>query len=421
MAAPDDLTPEQALDRLFQNRIGRTPGPFGVAVSGGGDSLALLIAAENHARSGNLPFHAATVNHGLRSDAAEEAQQVATFCAARGIPHHILSLTLNDGPDLQARARRARYDALRAWAQTAGLSPVLIGHTQDDVAESLVMRLRRGVGLEGLAEMPGWWTDDAHQEWARPFLGLSRARLRSYLVEHDIVPIEDPSNEDTRFERVEIRKALATLGWTDGALARSARHLARAAQSYDARLDALFDTYFRAEDGDLLFDRQEALALEASEPDSYRRLLLAALAWIGRRASPREAEQANLARFIRLIDIPGITLGGCRIISEGASIRIFRELSACPPEVPFGQIWDGRWAVHGPDQDGLTIGALGADAQQMIGRGGPRPVASLMADPAIWRGNDLIAAPTAGLPNSYEVRLHDNPRAAFRRRRLFYN
>lgn len=421
MAAPNDLTPQQAVDRLLRTDPGPAPQRFGVAVSGGGDSLALLLAAAAFARTVGATPMAATVDHGLRPEAASEARQVGRICADLGIRHQTLTLALTEGPDLQARARTARYDALRIWARTHDLAPVLMGHTQDDVTESLVMRLRRGVGLGGLAAMPEAWRDDHGQDWARPFLDLSRARLRAYLSDHDITPIEDPSNEDLRFERVEIRKALRTLGWTDGALARSAGHLARAAQSYDARLEALFDELFDIADGDLILGQEAAQTLARTEADSLRRLLLAALGAIGHRPPPREAEQWRLIAFVRAPGSPGITLGGCRILRERARLRICRELSDCPPPVPLGTTWDERWEVTGPDAPDLTVGALGHDVELTPWRDGPLPRVSAMAQPAVRHGATLVAAPTVGLPEGYRVTDRIAPHAAFRRRRPFFN
>lgn len=392
-----------------------------MAVSGGGDSLALLIAVHRIATGSNTTVHAATVDHGLRPEAAEEARHVAAICAARGISHNTLTLALSDGPNLQARAREARYTALSDWARTRGISPVLIGHTRDDVAEGLVMRLRRGVGLQGLAAMRDGWQDEAGTAFARPFLDLGRASLRRYLDTHGVTPIEDPSNEDRRFERVEVRQAMATLGWSDDALARSARHLALASQSYNARLDEVFEQYFTAQDGDLTLHADRARAFERREPDSFRRLILAGLSWIGGAPVPRTAEQARLIAFLRAPESAGITLAGCRVIVKGEIIRIFREFSACPDPVPFGTTWDRRWHVTGPDTGDLTLGALGDDIRDTPAMVGGRPRDARRADPAVRRNGILIAAPTSGFPNGYDARIEGTPRAAFRRRRPFFN
>jgi len=297
----------------------------------------------------------------------------------------------------------------------------LLGHTQDDVAESLVMRLRRGVGLEGLAEMPRHWTDDAGQTWARPFLSISRSTLRDVLTRAGVSPIEDPSNADLRFERVEIRQALATLGWTGANLARSAQHLAQASQSFDARLAQLADDAFRLDSCDVILPAQVAETLAASEPDSLRRLLIAALSWVGGRPRPRRNEQSRLVAYVSAPDSAGITLAGCRIMRDVAGIRMSREAADCPSPLPFGQIWDRRWCVSGPGGSDLTIGALGDDIDQISWRDGPLPRASAMTSPAVRRGDILLAAPAAGLANGYSVKLRGSIGAALRHRRPIFN
>ncbi|SFI89911.1 tRNA(Ile)-lysidine synthase [Jannaschia pohangensis] len=415
------MTPAAAIARLFDGPLGGGHRRFGIAVSGGGDSLALLLSAQTHAQSTDRSFRVATVDHGLRPEAVEEARQVAALCAERGIAHDILTLALRDGPDLQARARQARYAALGEWAAQHHLSPVLLGHTQDDVAESLVMRLRRGVGLEGLAEMPECWTDARGQTWARPFLSIARLALRDILARAGITPIEDPSNEDSRFERVEIRKALAMLGWSDAHLARSARHLAEAAQAYNTRLADLAEDVFVTTVSDVVLQTEHARELAASEPDSLRRLLLAALAWIGGRATPRADEQKRLLDYVADPATGGITLAGCRIMCDAAGVRLFREEADCPPEVKFGKVWDRRWLVEGPVAPGLTIGALGRDIDQTPWRGGVLPRASAMTTPAIRQDGSLLAAPAAGLPGAYRIKVEGSVAAALRRREPIFN
>lgn len=121
----------------------------GLAVSGGPDSLALLLLAE--AVLGADRFAVATVDHGLRAQSADEAAFVARLCAARGIAHHTLTLSLPSGPAVQERARDARYRALAGWCHEQGLAALVTAHHADDQAETLVMRMNRGAGLRGLA------------------------------------------------------------------------------------------------------------------------------------------------------------------------------------------------------------------------------------------------------------------------------
>lgn len=199
---------------------------LGIAVSGGADSLALLLLA--HAvRPGEI--EAATVDHGLRPEAAQEAQHVARICADLGVPHAILTVEVPSG-NLQSEARRARYAALARWMSERGLELLASAHHADDQAETLLMRLMRGSGLSGLAgvrargAVPG-----SDYRLIRPLLDWRKHELEGFVRDAGIEPVEDPSNCDDRFDRVRLRKALAQADWIDPiALAQSASNLADA-------------------------------------------------------------------------------------------------------------------------------------------------------------------------------------------------
>lgn len=176
---------------------------MGVAVSGGPDSLALLLLS-HAAFPGKVV--AATLNHGLRAEAAEEAAFVAGICAQLGVPHDILTGTVSEG-NLQDSARALRYALLANWAaERAGW--IATAHQQDDVAESLLMRARRGAGVGGLAAMPAARSLGG-ATLIRPLLGWSRAELEAIVEAAGIVPVQDPSNRDPRYDRARMRRLLA--------------------------------------------------------------------------------------------------------------------------------------------------------------------------------------------------------------------
>ena len=417
-----------AVEAPFRLRHDRGPGGCGVAVSGGGDSMALLDAARLWvAGYGGMTLHAATVDHGLRPGADAEARLVAAWCADRGIPHETLRVDLADGPDLPARARTARYDALRAWAGRVRCGTVLLGHTADDVAETLLMRLERGVGVDGLARMPEWWRDGAGREWARPLLAFTRAELRGHLEARGIPWAEDPSNDDPRFERARVRRRIAEAGLSVPALARSAEALAEAAQSLDARVHALAADV-AGEAGDLLLPQPLVSTLRFEEPEALRRLLAGALRWIGG-ARPRGAELARLARSLMASTEHRWTLAGCLVTRSPAgrppqTWRIAREPAACPPPVPLDEAWDGRWRVYPPegwraehDAGAHTVGALGDDLPP--GHRVPgRPRETLLASPAVRdAGGALVAAPVAGIGAGWAWDLRPGFRDTLRPRR----
>ncbi|MFO6465663.1 tRNA lysidine(34) synthetase TilS [Jannaschia sp. KMU-145] len=379
-------------------------GPLGVAVSGGSDSTALLIAAR--ALEGRT-VHAFTVDHGLRPEAPAEAARVAALAARLGCMHRTLTLSIAPGAGLQARARAARYAALGRGAREAGVDDVLLGHTQDDVAETLVLRMRRGAGIDGLARMA------ARREmegvtWHRPALGLTRAALRDALTARGEDWIDDPSNADPTFDRVEVRRAIAALGLDRATLAGSASALDEARASLVTHARAIARYHVREDRGDLLIDGMDTLrAAHASDPDPLPRLLLAGLHWIGGGYGPRR--DARLRLLDHALGGTTCTLGGCVLTHARDTLRLSREPAAAAPPGPTDRTWDGRWTLTGPHAPDLTVGALGVDVAQTDWRATGLPRASLMASPAVRRGGDLIAAPLAGRAAGWTAK----PRAPF--------
>lgn len=201
----------------------------GVAVSGGPDSLALLLLAAA-ARPGEV--EAATVDHALRPDARAEAEMVATVCERLGVAHAILTVEWDEKPEtaIQERARNARYRLLGQWANERSIPAVLAAHHADDQAETVIMRLARGAGVKGLAGMRRLATVPGTKvALVRPLLGWRRTELEQICVGAALSPAADPSNQDEQFERVRVRQALNQADWLDPAMvALSANHLAQA-------------------------------------------------------------------------------------------------------------------------------------------------------------------------------------------------
>ncbi|WP_298192126.1 tRNA lysidine(34) synthetase TilS [Novosphingobium sp.] len=220
----------------------------GLAVSGGPDSLGLLLLARS-AIPGS--FMVATVDHGLRPESAAEARYVASLCGKLGVRHDTLTLELSPGPALQERARRARYAALGQWAVKNGLPAIATAHHADDQAETLLMRLSRGAGVRGLAAMRARSPLPGHPECLllRPLLGWRRSELAGIVAEAGIQPVMDPSNSDLRFERARMRQQLGAIKSLDPlAVAASARHLAEAETAITWAVEHCF-ACFRMDDG----------------------------------------------------------------------------------------------------------------------------------------------------------------------------
>jgi tRNA(Ile)-lysidine synthase len=196
---------------------------IGLAVSGGPDSLGLLLLA--HAHGG--PFEAATVDHGLRPEAAAEAEFVSGVCAQLGVPHQILTLKGPPMGNASAWARRERYAALENWRVAHKLDLIATAHHADDQLETLLMRLNRGAGIAGLSGIRA-----RRGRIIRPLLGWRKAELQALVAAAGLQAVDDPSNGDDRFDRARLRKALATADWLDPqSAARSAAALASAEEA----------------------------------------------------------------------------------------------------------------------------------------------------------------------------------------------
>jgi tRNA(Ile)-lysidine synthase len=229
-------------------------GRVGVAVSGGPDSLALLLLCAA-ARPGQV--EAATVDHGLRAEAADEAAMVAALCEHLGVRHATLTARWSEVPEtaIQEHARHQRYRLLGYWAEEQGLDALATAHHAEDQAETLLMRLARGSGVKGLAGMrPRSVSPGAHIRLIRPLLRWRRAELEQVCSDAGVTPVADPSNQDERFERVRVRGALAGLDWLDaGAVAQSAANLADADAALDWVARAEWDKCVHERRGSIVF------------------------------------------------------------------------------------------------------------------------------------------------------------------------
>jgi tRNA(Ile)-lysidine synthase len=392
------------------------PAALGIAVSGGGDSLALLHILHRLAKTHSISLHAATVDHGLRPGSAEEAAHVSQVCADLGVPHAILEWQAWSGQgNLQNAARNARYRLLRAWAEERGLQAIALGHTADDQAETVLMRLARGAGVDGLSAMAETRMNQG-VKLMRPLLGVTRDTLRNYLREHDLVWVEDPSNDDMQFDRIKFRQAmqvLEPLGITAASLGQVAFNMARArdALNWQTFLDAR--RILRADAGTIRMDRRAYRTL----PDEIaRRLLVHALGWVGGADYP--PRRAAVLRLIEMLKRDsGGTLDGCQVRRVGEVLWVFREYNAVKDlRAPLTSDWDNRWRFRGGHADpGFYVAALGEDGllQCPEWRSAGRPRDMLMATPAIWKDAEIVSAPLANHAQGWQLELKNGDDAFF--------
>jgi tRNA(Ile)-lysidine synthase len=292
-------------------------GPIGVAVSGGPDSLALLLLAAA-ARPGRIK--AATVDHGFRAESAQEAAMVATLCEKLGVPHQTLIADWTKPPssNVQAEARALRYRLLNDWAIERGLSAISTAHHADDQAETLLMRLARGAGVGGLGGTKARRALSEDVTLVRPLLGWRKAELVALVIDARLTAIDDPTNRDPRHDRSRFRQWLQSSEWADPVrLAASASALRDADEALDWALAPLLTSRIRRD--------ADSLVIEASDlpRELKRRLLLAAFAELGA-AAPRGPE---LIRAMDAIEAGGVvTLSGLKL--EGGDLW---RISQAPP------------------------------------------------------------------------------------------
>ncbi|MEL7464278.1 MAG: tRNA lysidine(34) synthetase TilS [Pseudomonadota bacterium] len=400
-------------DEVFAALDAAAPeGALGVAVSGGGDSMALMLMADDWARARGRQLSVATVDHGLRPESADEAALVVETATALGRPVETLHWSDWDGRgNVQAAARAARRGLLSDWAARCGLSAVAFGHTMDDQAETVLMRLGRGAGVDGLSGM-AMRSEAAGTVWLRPLLGVRREALRLFLRDRGVRWVDDPTNDDPKYDRVRARAALETLadlGVTIEGLAETASRLSEARDALDEAAADLFRSAAAwGHCGEL---RLQLAPLRAAPDELTRRLFRAVLTQAaGAEYGPRAGAEAEaLTAMLGLRLGGGRSLHGCVIRPDGpAGAIIAREASAVRPEFVEGRLWDGRFAVSVQSGENATVGPLGMAGDRIVGDlidagdlSAPKgwraaPKGARIASPALWRGDELAAAPLAG-------------------------
>ena len=291
------MVPENALVERFRadlDALIEAGERIGIAVSGGPDSLALLMLAAA-ARPNDIEV--ATVDHGLRAGSRDEAEMVAGICERLGVTHAILAIEWDLPPTsaIQEQARAVRYGALAQWAREAQLGAIVTAHHLDDQAETLMMRLNRGSGVRGLAGMrrrssvPG----DKDLPLLRPLLGWRRRELERICTDGRVSPTTDPSNADERHERVRVRQAIGDADWLEPeALAKSASNLAAADEALEWATEREWSEAVEVTDGRIVY-RASTAPIEI-----IRRVVARAIAELGTEGASDELRGRELDRLI---------------------------------------------------------------------------------------------------------------------------
>jgi tRNA(Ile)-lysidine synthase len=381
-------------ERLFHPIAARAH--VALAVSGGSDSVALMrLAAEwRSQRQGAPRLTVLSVDHGLRPEAAREAQQVAQWSAQCGLAHHILVWHgAKPRTGIQARARAARYHLMTDWCHGNDATALLTAHTLDDQAETVLMRLGRSARLDSLAGIPrfGQWNGI---ELFRPFIGLRRQPLRDHLTALGQDWIDDPSNADERFERVRVRKALPVLaglgvtvealGELAGLAAEAVECLWRAAGDWTGRHVRVHDAGYGLLPLALFMDQTQALRL---------RILGLAICRFGAGRMPEPAELERLGAWLAA-GKGRRTLGGAIIACRKEAVLIGREAGRIDPRpVPVAGdgrvLWDGRFEIRALEGSSVIPAACAG----RLARRRDLPGFVQAALPAIMRAGGAICVP----------------------------
>jgi tRNA(Ile)-lysidine synthase len=270
---------------------------YGICVSGGADSLALLLLA----KAASLMIKAATVDHRLRAESGDEARHVAAICAQLGVVHEILTLERPpESGNLSDWARTARYAALRNWAAREKIDLLMTGHHADDQLETMLMRLNRGSGVAGLAGVRVRQAD-----LCRPLLGWRKAELIEVVNACGIIAVDDPTNRDEAYNRARLRKYLAQVDWLDPrAAVVSASALAEANDALDWSVQQLLEEHLSGDETGLTLARPDV------PRELARRALIACIGRLNPSAKPRGDA---LDRLLATLQHGGTaTLGGVK-------------------------------------------------------------------------------------------------------------
>ncbi|HEV2533247.1 tRNA lysidine(34) synthetase TilS [Phenylobacterium sp.] len=345
------LAPELPdLDRhaavVFDRRLSRaSPRPVAVALSGGGDSVALLLAAHTWALTAGRPLLALTLDHGLQPQGAAWTQACAARAAALGVGFQALSWT-GDKPTtgLPAAARAARHRLLADAARGAGAAVIVMGHTADDIAEARAMRAAGGSTPEPREWGPSpAWPEGRRIFLLRPLLGVRRGEIRGWLTARGEAWIEDPANADPRYARARARRDLAPDAPVSPAPATPDTHALAAATTMDAA-------------GVLLIERD---LLRAATMEQALAFVGAACLCAAGTTRPSSAERIGaLADRLQTAQAFAATLAGARIEADDREVRFLREPGEAargglaPLVVAGGEtaVWDGRFEIDGPGE-----------------------------------------------------------------------
>lgn len=389
---------------LKKTGVGETRPKIAVAVSGGGDSIALALLVQDWVKKHGGEMIALTVDHALRTESAAEAQKVGEILTARGIAHEVLTHVWDgDKPEthIQERARDARYKLLTEACRKRGFTFLAVAHNLEDQTETFWMRLAHGSGLDGLAGMAASRDADG-VKIIRPVLGFSRAELRATCEANKVSWLEDPSNKNEKYLRVRLREfeeMLGKEGLTPARLAQTMQKLEDAREALQVMVTTAFSTCAQVHpEGYATLNTSN---WQKSPKEVQRRVLTQLLTAISPQDYPLGFEAVETTRLeLQETGFAGKTLAGCEIFPAQGGYYVFVREAAIvegPTEAANGTVWDKRFAISGIGE-GVTIGALGSakidESKTPAKKALPFKIRRVL--PAFFLNDNLCAVPHLG-------------------------
>ncbi|OHV19839.1 tRNA lysidine(34) synthetase TilS [Rhizobium sp. RMa-01] len=343
--SPEARSPREAILQFLT--LLQSPARILVAISGGSDSTGLLLLLNEAVKAAphlKISLCAATVDHALRAGSADEAREVAALCTSLGIAHAIMSWQGGKPKTgIMAAAREARYGLLAEAAETFGADLIVTGHTYDDQRETLAMRgVRTDQVSSGIADAVLF----NRRFWIlRPLLFSSRADIRAFLRERGAGWIDDPSNEDVKYERVRIRRQLSA----DAGAERNIRAIWDERLALSAEGAEWLDRHFRLHGGLLGQVMPDGLRQDRAVLDYALGRLTAVFG--GQPFAPGRAQMERLLSFATGEEPGRMTAGRVVFDLRRDGLYLTRESRGILPlVVKPGEagVWDGRfWARNG--------------------------------------------------------------------------
>ena len=351
--------------------------PLAVAVSGGADSMSLTILTNKWSE---YPIKALTVDHKLRQESAEEAIQVGRQLKELNIEHHILNIKPDSiKSNIQATARDIRYKLMTDYCIVNNIKYLLVAHNKEDQAETVLIRLMRGSGVNGLCGME----NKIHLNnitIIRPLLSINKYKLTQYLKENNVNWVEDPSNKDDKYLRSKIRKFIQSEQEVDllvDRLAKTAENMQRSRLYIEDKISEEMQlvTSFRPE-GYCVVNIKEFRKLHT---ESAYRILSALLKAIGGKYYKTRFEKLDNL-YINIMQnnkVTPVTLAGCQIYTSGKkneseNLIIIREIADITDKQPIvadneSVIWDNRFYCTLDNQNGeFYISSIGKEGLKNI-------------------------------------------------------